>query len=190
MAEPITQLGNASGAKNVLLFPGACRQRTGRHRGRRPHLARAPDHHAPGRPRGVRRNSRDVINLCANNYLGLAQHPAVKAAASGPAGLGHGMASVRFICGTQILHKQLEDALSAFLGHRRYHPLPLLFRRQRRPVPKPCWAKRTVISDELNHASIIDGIRLSRRDATVTATTTWGPGGAAQAADTAGASFC
>jgi len=60
---------------------------------------------------------REVLNLCANNYLGLAQHPEVNAAAArGLHDWGYGMASVRFICGTQTLHKQLEDTLSAFLG--------------------------------------------------------------------------
>ncbi|MEE4143656.1 MAG: aminotransferase class I/II-fold pyridoxal phosphate-dependent enzyme, partial [Halieaceae bacterium] len=60
---------------------------------------------------------REVLNLCANNYLGLAQHPEVNAAAArGLHDWGYGMASVRFICGTQTLHKQLEDSLSAFLG--------------------------------------------------------------------------
>lgn len=61
--------------------------------------------------------SREVINLCANNYLGLAQHPEVNAAAKkGLESHGYGMASVRFICGTQDIHKELEDRLSAFLG--------------------------------------------------------------------------
>ena len=63
------------------------------------------------------RQSEDVLNLCANNYLGLAQHPEVKAAArQGLDDWGYGMASVRFICGTQSIHKQLEDKLTAFLG--------------------------------------------------------------------------
>ncbi len=69
----------------------------------------------------------EVLNLCANNYLGLAQHADVNAAAKvGLEEWGFGMASVRFICGTQILHKQLEDKLSGIFGHRRHHSLSLL----------------------------------------------------------------
>jgi glycine C-acetyltransferase len=74
-------------------------------------------------------------NLCANNYLGLANHPAVVAAAQ--AGLtewGYGLASVRFICGTQRIHKQLEHAAQRVSRHRRHHPLQFLLRRQWRPV--------------------------------------------------------
>src|SRR6516162_1750525 len=66
---------------------------------------------------GIRVNNRDVINFCANNYLGLANHPAiVEAAHEGLRRYGYGMASVRFICGTQELHKKLETAISRFLG--------------------------------------------------------------------------
>src|SRR5579872_6997507 len=65
----------------------------------------------------VRTGGREVINLCANNYLGLANHPAVREAAHRAVDrFGYGMASVRFICGTQSVHKQLEERLSAFLG--------------------------------------------------------------------------
>ncbi|HTL92557.1 MAG TPA: aminotransferase class I/II-fold pyridoxal phosphate-dependent enzyme, partial [Steroidobacteraceae bacterium] len=65
----------------------------------------------------VRTGDRDVINLCANNYLGLANHPALREAAHrGIDRFGYGMASVRFICGTQTVHKQLEDGLTRFLG--------------------------------------------------------------------------
>jgi hypothetical protein len=77
----------------------------------------------------------EVINLCANNYLGLANHPEVKQAAeNGLKEFGYGMASVRFICGTQRLHKQLEQAISTFFRHRRQHPLQFLFRCQWRTV--------------------------------------------------------
>jgi glycine C-acetyltransferase len=70
----------------------------------------------------------DLLNLCANNYLGLAQHPEVNAAAmQGLRDWGYGMASVRFICGTQRLHKDLEDALARFLCHGGLHSLPLGF---------------------------------------------------------------
>lgn len=104
-----------------------------------------------------------VINLCANNYLGLAQHPAVReAGAKALEQWGYGMASVRFICGTQSIHKELENKLTAFLGGED----TILY--------TSCWdanggvfetiltAEDAVISDELNHASIIDGIRLCK----------------------------
>src|SRR6476660_7557202 len=66
---------------------------------------------------GVRTGEREVINLCANNYLGLANHPAIREAAHVALDrFGYGMASVRFICGTQTVHKQLEEQLSRFLG--------------------------------------------------------------------------
>ena len=104
-----------------------------------------------------------VLNLCANNYLGLANHPAVRQAAREALDRwGYGMASVRFICGTQELHKQLERALAEFFGTED----TILY--------SSCWDANgglfetllgpddAVISDELNHASIIDGIRLSK----------------------------
>jgi glycine C-acetyltransferase len=108
-------------------------------------------------------NGRKVLNFCANNYLGLANHPALVAAAK--AGLeryGYGMASVRFICGTQTPHRQLEQAISAFFG------------KQDTILYTSCWDANggvfetvlgeadAILSDELNHASIIDGVRLSK----------------------------
>lgn len=106
---------------------------------------------------------REVLNLCANNYLGLASHPAVVAAARAAVDRwGYGLASVRFICGTQTIHKELEARLSEFLGTED----TILY--------SSCWdanggvfetllgAEDAVISDELNHASIIDGIRLCK----------------------------
>lgn len=110
---------------------------------------------------GVR--GREVLNLCANNYLGLAQHPEVNAAAA--AGLqdwGYGMASVRFICGTQTLHKQLESGLSAFLGTEDTILYPSCFDANGGLFETLLGEEDAVISDELNHASIIDGIRLSK----------------------------
>jgi glycine C-acetyltransferase len=105
----------------------------------------------------------DVLNMCANNYLGLANHPEVIAAAkSAMDRWGYGMASVRFICGTDELHKELERAISEFLGT----DDTILY--------SSCWdangglfetilsAEDAVISDELNHASIIDGVRLCK----------------------------
>ena len=106
---------------------------------------------------------REVINFCANNYLGLANHPAiVLAAMEGLRTHGYGMASVRFICGTQDAHKNLEAAIARFLG------------KDDAILYSSCWdangglfetilgAEDTVLSDELNHASIIDGIRLCK----------------------------
>ena len=105
----------------------------------------------------------DVLNMCANNYLGLADHPeVVKAAHEALDRWGNGMASVRFICGTQEPHKELERAITEFLGTED----TILY--------SSCWdangglfetvlgAEDAVISDELNHASIIDGVRLCK----------------------------
>ncbi len=105
----------------------------------------------------------DVINLCANNYLGLAQHPDVNAAAmQGLKDWGYGMASVRFICGTQTLHKQLEDVLSEFLGAEDTILYPSCFDANGGLFETILGPEDAVISDELNHASIIDGVRLSK----------------------------
>jgi glycine C-acetyltransferase len=104
-----------------------------------------------------------VLNLCANNYLGLAQHREVNAAAK--AGLqdwGYGMASVRFICGTQALHKQLEEKLSCFLGMQDTILYPSCFDANGGLFETLLGAEDAIISDELNHASIIDGIRLCK----------------------------
>lgn len=106
---------------------------------------------------------REVINMCANNYLGLANHPeVVQAARASLDTWGYGLASVRFICGTQALHKQLEERISRFVGQED----TILY--------NSCWdangglfetilgPEDAIISDELNHASIIDGIRLCK----------------------------
>ena len=104
-----------------------------------------------------------VLNLCANNYLGLAQHPAVNAAAErGLKEWGFGMASVRFICGTQTLHKKLETRLSEFLGTEDTILYPSCFDANGGLFETLLGEEDAVISDELNHASIIDGIRLCR----------------------------
>ena len=108
-------------------------------------------------------SGKDVLNLCANNYLGLAQHPAVNAAAK--AGLeewGYGMASVRFICGTQTLHKELEDKLSEFLGTEDTILYPSCFDANGGLFETLLGPEDAIISDELNHASIIDGVRLCK----------------------------
>ncbi|QIB64788.1 glycine C-acetyltransferase [Kineobactrum salinum] len=108
-------------------------------------------------------SDREVLNLCANNYLGLAQHPEVNAAAAaGLAEWGYGMASVRFICGTQTLHKQLETQLSTFLGTEDTILYPSCFDANGGLFETLLGESDAVISDELNHASIIDGIRLSK----------------------------
>jgi glycine C-acetyltransferase len=106
---------------------------------------------------------REVINFCANNYLGLANHPAiVEAAHDGLRRYGYGLSSVRFICGTQDLHKRLEGTIARFLG------------KEDAILYSSCWDANgglfetilgdddTVLSDELNHASIIDGVRLCK----------------------------
>jgi glycine C-acetyltransferase len=111
----------------------------------------------------IRVGGREVINFCANNYLGLANHPAlVEAAHDGLRRYGYGLASVRFICGTQELHKDLERRIAGFL------------RKEDAILYSSCWDANgglfetilgdddTVLSDELNHASIIDGIRLCK----------------------------
>jgi glycine C-acetyltransferase len=105
----------------------------------------------------------EVLNLCANNYLGLAQHPEVSAAAK--AGLdnwGYGLASVRFICGTQSLHKQLEHKLSEFLGMEDTILYPSCFDANGGLFEVLLGAEDAIISDALNHASIIDGVRLCK----------------------------
>ena len=109
------------------------------------------------------KDGRTVVNLCANNYLGLADDPRVKAAAAKALDRwGYGMASVRFICGTQSLHRRLEEAISEFLGTED----TILY--------SSCWdangglfetvlgPEDAIVSDALNHASIIDGVRLCK----------------------------
>ena len=104
-----------------------------------------------------------VLNMCANNYLGLADHPALIAAAREALGThGFGMASVRFICGTQDIHKELEAALSKFLGTEETILYPSCFDANGGLFETLLSEKDAVISDELNHASIIDGIRLCK----------------------------
>ncbi|WP_430386274.1 glycine C-acetyltransferase [Blastomonas fulva] len=108
-------------------------------------------------------NGRSLINLCANNYLGLANNPEVMAAARDALDeRGFGMASVRFICGTQDIHKQLEADLSDFLGMEDTILYPSCFDANGGLFETLLGPEDAVISDELNHASIIDGIRLSK----------------------------
>lgn len=104
-----------------------------------------------------------LINLCANNYLGLAQDARVKQAAhEGLDRWGYGMASVRFICGTQTVHKELEAQLSAWLGMEDTILYPSCFDANGGLFETLLGAEDAVISDELNHASIIDGVRLCK----------------------------
>src|SRR4051795_3230601 len=105
----------------------------------------------------------EVLNFCANNYLGLADHPGV--AAAGHEALdrwGYGMASVRFICGTQEVHKELEARLSGFLGQEDTILYSSCFDANGGVFETLLGPEDAVISDALNHASIIDGIRLSK----------------------------
>ena len=104
-----------------------------------------------------------VLNMCANNYLGLADHPElIKAAKKALDDHGFGMASVRFICGTQDIHKELEAALTKFLGTEDTILYPSAFDANGGLFETLLTEKDAVISDELNHASIIDGIRLCK----------------------------
>jgi len=108
-------------------------------------------------------DGKPVLNLCANNYLGLAQHPAIAAAAKAAIDQwGYGMASVRFICGTQGVHKQLEAKLSEFLGTEDTILYGSCFDANGGLFETLLGAEDAIISDELNHASIIDGIRLCK----------------------------
>lgn len=105
----------------------------------------------------------EVINLCANNYLGLSSHPAIMEAASRALGQrGYGLSSVRFICGTQDMHKELERRLSAFLGTEDTILYGSAFDANGGLFETLFGAEDAIVSDELNHASIIDGIRLSK----------------------------
>lgn len=108
-------------------------------------------------------DGKPVLNLCANNYLGLAQHPAVAAAAKAAMDQwGYGLASVRFICGTQGVHKQLEQKISEFLGTEDTILYSSCFDANGGLFETLLGEQDAIISDELNHASIIDGIRLCK----------------------------
>lgn len=105
----------------------------------------------------------EVINLCANNYLGLANHPTIIAAAHKALDdYGYGMASVRFICGTQNIHKELEDRISRFLGTEDTILYPSCFDANGGLFETILGPDDAIVSDALNHASIIDGVRLSK----------------------------
>ncbi len=106
---------------------------------------------------------KQVLNMCANNYLGLAEHPDILAAASQALqDWGYGLASVRFICGTQKLHQDLEAKLSRFLGTEDTILYSSCFDANGGLFETLLSAEDAIISDELNHASIIDGVRLCK----------------------------
>lgn len=109
------------------------------------------------------KDGKPVLNLCANNYLGLAQNPKIQQAAQEALNQwGYGMASVRFICGTQTLHKTLEQKLSEFLGTEETILYSSCFDANGGLFETLLTAEDAIISDELNHASIIDGVRLCK----------------------------
>ena len=117
---------------------------------------------SPQQPQ-MKANGRDVVCLCANNYLGLANHPEVIAAAKAVMeGHGFGMASVRFICGTQDIHRELELKLAAFLGFEDTQLYSSCFDANGAIFEGLLGEEDAIISDALNHASIIDGIRLCK----------------------------
>ncbi len=113
----------------------------------------------------IRVGGRTVVNFCANNYLGLSSHPAVIAAARASLDeRGYGLSSVRFICGTQDRHKQLEAALSAFLGTEDTILYTSCFDANGGLFETLLGEEDAVLSDSLNHASVIDGIRLCKAE--------------------------
>ncbi|NRA82570.1 MAG: glycine C-acetyltransferase, partial [Gammaproteobacteria bacterium] len=112
---------------------------------------------------GIEVSEGKVVNFCANNYLGLANHPdLIEAAKQGLDNNGFGMASVRFICGTQDIHKQLENKLSTFLGMEDTILYSSCFDANAGLFETLLGPEDAIISDALNHASIIDGIRLCK----------------------------
>jgi glycine C-acetyltransferase len=116
-------------------------------------------------PQGVeiRANGREVLNFCANNYLGLSSHPEIiKAAHLAIDEWGYGMSSVRFICGTQAIHKKLEERISTFLGTEDTILYAACFDANGGIFEPLLGEDCAIISDELNHASIIDGVRLCK----------------------------
>src|SRR5688572_3028292 len=108
-------------------------------------------------------NGKEVINFCANNYLGLSSHPRVIEAAKRTIDThGYGMSSVRFICGTQDIHKELEKRISDFLGTEDTILYAAAFDANGGVFEPLLNEQDAIISDELNHASIIDGVRLCK----------------------------
>ncbi|HPS01630.1 MAG TPA: glycine C-acetyltransferase [Candidatus Sumerlaeota bacterium] len=119
--------------------------------------------HIPVRRPDGSNETREVLNMCANNYLGLANHPEVVAAARESLDRwGYGLASVRFICGTQEIHKELEAAISEFLGTEDTILYTSCFDANGGLFETLLGSEDAIISDQLNHASIIDGVRLCK----------------------------
>lgn len=113
----------------------------------------------------IKANGKDVINFCANNYLGLSSHPkAIEAAHKAIEERGYGLSSVRFICGTQDIHKALEEKLSTFLGTEDTILYCAAFDANGGLFEPLLNEQDAIISDELNHASIIDGVRLCKAE--------------------------
>ena len=128
----------------------------------------------PQRSRIDTTQARGVLNMCANNYLGLADNADIIAAAKASYDQwGFGLASVRFICGTQALHKELEGQVAAFLGMDDAILYSSCFDANGGLFEALLGSNDAVISDELNHASIIDGVRLARLTATAIRITIW-----------------
>jgi len=118
---------------------------------------------SPQGPKVILESGREVINLCANDYLGLSGHPAIKAAAGQALDeWGYGMASVRFICGTQTIHRRLEARLAAYLGTGDAVLFTSCFDANGGLFEALLGEEDVIISDALNHASIIDGVRLCK----------------------------
>jgi glycine C-acetyltransferase len=118
---------------------------------------------SPQRANITVQDGQEVLNLCANNYLGLANHPEIiEAARASLDDWGYGLASVRFICGTQAIHKRLEDRISEFLGLEDTILYASCFDANGGLFETLLGPEDAVISDSLNHASIIDGIRLCK----------------------------
>ena len=111
----------------------------------------------------IRVGGREVLNFCANNYLGLSSHPdLIRAAHDGLEKRGFGMSSVRFICGTQDVHKELEQRISAFLGTDDTILYTSCFDANGGIFETLLGPEDAIIADKLNHASIIDGVRLAK----------------------------
>ena len=115
------------------------------------------------RPSLKLQDGREVVNFCANNYLGLADHPdVIEAGREAMRTHGAGMASVRFICGTQDLHKELEARIAAYVGKEDAILFAACFDANGAVFEPLLGEEDAIVSDSLNHASIIDGVRLSK----------------------------
>ena len=129
---------------------------------------------SPQGSRVITQDGRELLCMCANNYLGLGNNQRlIDAAKKTYDEKGYGVASVRFICGTQDIHKQLEAKISSFLGMDDTILYSSCFDANAGLFETLLTAEDAIISDELNHASIIDGVRLVKQNVSVTKTTTW-----------------